>query len=55
MPCNIPLYTLPAHTPEIEKVDEVGLETPSLTPEQPSKLSLGKKEAKIPGLQTAGT
>lgn len=52
---NIPLYTLPAHTPEIGKVDAVGLETPSLTLEQPSKLPLGRKEAKIPGLQIAGT
>lgn len=52
---NIPLYTLPAHTPEIGKVDEVCLETPNLTLEQPLKLFLGRKEEKIPGLQTAGT
>lgn len=51
---NIPLYTLPAHTPEVGKVDEVCLETSSLTPEQPLKLFLGRKEAKIPGLRTAG-
>lgn len=52
---NIPLYPLPAHTPEVETVDEVCLETPSVTLEQPSKLSLGRKGAKIPGLQTART
>lgn len=52
---NIPLHTLPAHTPAIGKVDGVYLETPILPLKQPYKLSLGRKEAKIPGLQALGT
>lgn len=53
-PHSTPLYPVPAHTPGTGKVDEVLLEIPSLTLEQASKLSVGRKGAKIPGLRTAG-
>lgn len=52
---NTPLYPLPAHTPGTGKVDEAHPEIPSLTLEQASKLSVGWKRAKIPGLRTART
>lgn len=54
-PLNTPLYPLPAHTPGTEEVGEVHLEIPSSTFEQASKLSVGRKGAKIPGLQTCKT